>query len=143
MYHYKESGLQNVWLVNGYAVHKTKHGKGVSIQNVQELHCFIGSVLAKKPHLTGCELRFLRKEMEMSQSALGRLLGTSEQNISLWERRGRVPKTSDRLIRLIYLEHTGKNPKIVELIERINQLDSQKQEKMTLAANDGNWKVAA
>lgn len=144
MYHYTESGLQNVWLVNGYTVRKTPYGKGVSIHDVENLHRLIGRSLAQKPHLTGAELRFLRKDMGMSQSGLAALLGTSEQNISLWERRGRIPKTSDRFVRLIYLEHIGdKNQKIRELIERLNALDQQAVERLEFAENKGQWKEAA
>src|SRR5437016_11253514 len=82
MYHYTESGLGNVWLKNGYVMKNTPYGEGVSIQDVEGLHKLIGTIIAKRPKLTGKELRFLRKEMEMSQRALGELLGTSEQNIS-------------------------------------------------------------
>jgi DNA-binding transcriptional regulator YiaG len=144
MYHYTESGLQNVWLVNGYTVRKTPYGKGVSIHDVEGLHRLIGRSLAQRPHLTGAELRFLRKEMGMSQSGLAALLGTSEQNISLWERRGRIPKTSDRFVRLIYLEHIGdSNQKIRELVERLNALDQQAIERLEFAENKGKWKEAA
>ena len=96
-----------------------------------------------KPHLTGCEFRFLRKEMGLSQSAMASLLGTSEQNISLWERRGRIPRTGDRLVRLIYLEHIGNNAKIRELIDRLNKLDQQKVDRLYFAERAGKWKEAA
>lgn len=144
MYHYTESGLQNIWLENGYTVVKTRHGKGISINDVEGLHRVIGKALAKKPKLTGGELRFLRKEMGMSQSALAALVGTSEQNVSLWERRGGVPRTADRLVRLIYLEQIGNNPKVRDLIDRLNLQDrEQKVEKLTFTELAGNWKEAA
>jgi putative transcriptional regulator len=144
MYHYTESGLQNIWLENGYAVVKTKHGKGMSINEVEGLHRAIGRTLAMKPKLTGGELRFLRKEMGMSQSALSALVGTSEQNVSLWERRGGIPRTADRLVRLIYLEHMGNNPKVRDLIDRLNLLDrEQKRGKLTFSEYSGKWKEAA
>lgn len=143
MYHYTESGMQNVWLENGYTIRKTKHGKGVSIHDVEGLHRSIGRALARKPHLTGSELRFLRKEMGMSQSALAGLVGTSEQNVSLWERRGRMPRTADRLMRLIYLEHIGNNSKVREMIDRLNELDQQGLERLCFAEKAGTWKEAA
>lgn len=143
MYHYTESGLQNIWLENGYVVRKTKYGKGVSIHDVDGLHLSIGKTLALKSHLTGCELRFIRKEMGLSQSAMAALLGTSEQNVSLWERRGRIPRTGDRLVRLIYLEHIGNNSRIREVIDRLNRLDQQKVEKLYFAEKAGKWKEAA
>lgn len=142
MYHYTESGLQNVWLTSGYVVRKTPYGKGVSIQDVAGLHKAICNVITRKPSLTGAELRFLRKEMEMSQSALAKLLGTSEQNVSLWERRGRIPRTSDRLVKLICLEYIRSDVKIRELIDRLNEQDVKAQEKIRFE-HDRTWREAA
>lgn len=144
MYHYIESGLVNIWLKNGYVMQNTPYGKGVSIQDVEGLHKLIGALIAKRPKLTGNELRFLRKEMELSQRALAELLGTSEQNISLWERRGRIPKVNDRLVKLIYLEHVDPNGniKIRELIDRLNEEDTRKEEKIQLEKTS-SWREAA
>lgn len=143
MYHYTESGLQNVWLKNGYVIRETPYGKGVSIHDVAGLHKLIGRTIARQPKLTGAQLRFLRKEMGMSQSALAALIGTSEQNISLWERRGHIPKTSDRLIILLYMEYIGENQKIRELIDRINSQDRGVQEKFEFEQKKEVWKEAA
>ncbi|TWP39194.1 transcriptional regulator, partial [Xylella fastidiosa subsp. fastidiosa] len=38
MYHYTESGLGNVWLRNGFTVHKTPYGDGIAIDNLPSLH---------------------------------------------------------------------------------------------------------
>jgi hypothetical protein len=68
-YHYKESGLDNVFLENGFKIHKTKYGKGVSIENTEELHRVLGTWLIRLPKpLIGAELRFLRLEMELTQT---------------------------------------------------------------------------
>ena len=143
MYHYTESGLQNVWLKNGYTVHKTPYGKGMAITDVAGLHKAIGLVLARLPKLTGAQFRFLRKEMGMSQKAIATLLGTSEQNISLWERRGHIPRPSDRLVKVLYNEHVrGDNLTIKGLIERIIAQDDAPQEKLEFE-NDNIWKEAA
>ena len=96
-YHYTESGLQNVWLENGFAIHETPYGKGVSIHDVTGLHRVIGCALARLPRITGPQVRFLRKELGLSQKELAALLGTSEQNVFLWERRGRMPRGRDQL----------------------------------------------
>jgi DNA-binding transcriptional regulator YiaG len=142
MYHYTESGLQNIWLKDGYKVVKTPYGKGVAVQDLAGLHDAIGRSIALRPRMTGAELRFLRKEIGLSQRALGELIGTSEQNISLWERRGRIPKVSDRMIKLIYLEHAQGNVKIRELIERQNNLDVKAQERLKFEKKP-KWKEAA
>ncbi len=144
MYHYTESGLKNVWLKNGYVVKNTPYGEGVSIQDVEGLHKLIGTIITKRPKLTGPELRFLRKEMAMSQKALATFVGTSEQNVSLWERRGRVPQAADRLIKLAYLETISSdgNVQIRALIDRLNDLDATAQEQMRFEKTK-EWKKAA
>jgi hypothetical protein len=45
MYQYKESGLDNVWLKDGYHFHKTPYGRGISIQDTEGLHELIGQSL--------------------------------------------------------------------------------------------------
>lgn len=138
-YHYTESGLTNVWLANGFTIRKTKYGEGVSIHNVDGLHRAIARALANKPHLTGAQVRFLRKEMGMSQRGLGELLGVTDQSVALWERKGRLPKTADRLLRLIYVEHDKGNAPIVSFIQRINDLDQQDHEQIIAKEAKGSW----
>lgn len=144
MYHYIESGLRNIWLTNGYTVKKTPYGEAVSIQDVEGLHRLIGSIIARRPRLSGPELRFLRKEMSMSQKALADFVGTTEQSVSLWERRGRVPKAEDRLIKLAYLEMIDRhgNVKIKDTINRLNELDNTAFEQLKLT-KAREWKEAA
>ena len=57
MYHYRESGLDNVYLENGYRNHKTPYGEGVSILDTEGLHKVIGQTLicTQRP-LNGAEL---------------------------------------------------------------------------------------
>ena len=65
-YHYRESGLDNIFLIDGFRVHKTKYGRGVSIDNTEGLHKAIGRWLIDLPKpLNGAELRFLRLEMDL------------------------------------------------------------------------------
>ncbi len=140
-YHYTESGLTNVWLANGYTIRKTKYGEGVSIQDSEGLHRALARALSNKPRLTGTEVRFLRKEMGLSQRGLGELLGVTDQAVALWERKGRLPKTADRLLRLIYVEHDKGNAPIRTTIERINDMDSQDHEQIIAETARGGWKT--
>lgn len=140
-YRYTESGLTNVWLANGYTIRKTKHGEGVSIHDMDGLHRALARALSKKPRLTGTEVRFLRKEMGLSQRGLGELLGVTDQAVSLWERKGQLPKTADRLLRLIYLEHDRGNAPIRSTIERINDMDAQEREQIIAEEAKGGWKT--
>src|SRR5690606_37742785 len=125
MYHYTESGLRNVWLANGYKIRNVGGQEAVAIHDVDELHAAIGRNLARKSRLTGTELRFLRKEMGLSQKRLADMLGSTEQTVSLWERRGKIPVGYDRLVRAFYLEFLDGNVKLQEMVERLIDLDGK------------------
>jgi putative transcriptional regulator len=142
-YHYTESGLRNVYLENGYTVHETPYGEAVSINDVDGLHRAIGTSIAKKARLTGSELRFLRKELGLSQRALALLIGSSEQNVSLWERRGRMPRLADRIVRLLYLEAAEGNLKIKNALEALVEVDEHPSDRLAFHAENGGWKEAA
>lgn len=144
MYHYTESGLRNVWLTNGYKTRNIGGEVAVAIHAADELHKMIGKHLARKTRLTGTELRFLRKEMGLSQKRLGDLVGATEQTVSLWERGRRIPVGYDRLVRVIYLESLDGNVKVQEMIDRLIELDREEgEERMVFEDTDAGWKEAA
>ena len=109
MYQYTECGLDNVWLANGYTEANIGGETVVAVQNVEGLLRSIAATIAhKEGRLTPQEVRFLRHEMNESQSALGDLLGVQGQSIANWEK-GRVPipKAEDVLLRVLYCESIG------------------------------------
>lgn len=104
MYHYKESGLPHVYLVNGYKEIVTPNGKAVVINDVEGLHLAIAyTAVTLRKHLTGPEVRFIRKYLEQTQAQFAELLGVEEQTVRLWEKRPRAPKAADRAVRLLFL----------------------------------------
>jgi len=145
MYHYTDCGLRNVWLANGYRRVKTPYGAGVAVEGVPALHRAIGLWLAKKPRqLSGAEIRFLRKELDLSQRALAEIVGQTEQTVSLWERRGRIPKTADRFIRAFYREAVEGNAQIRNILARLAAKDAKDaEERVTFAMKARQWKMAA
>jgi putative transcriptional regulator len=143
MYHYTESGLQNVWLRNGYRRVRTAYGEALSIHDVPGLHRVIGRALARRTHLTGGGLRFLRKELGLSQKGLAQMVGTSEQNVSLWERRGRIPVAADRLVRLVYLDAIDGNVQVRAIMGQLLALDAADAERIELAEGVKGWREAA
>lgn len=146
MYHYTESGLKNVWLRNGYAERETPYGKTVAIEDLLGLHRAIASTLVvKSGKLTGTEIRFLRKEMEMSQSTLGSLLGVSAQTLALWEKgRAKITVPAERLLRLTVKGHFNGNARIRQAIEMLNQLDALANDgKLVFEEQQKKWKSAA
>lgn len=145
MYHYLEGGLDNVWLVNGYKVRKTPYGKAVAIEDVDGLHRSIAERLVGKPGpLARDEFRFLRKELGLSQKALGAILGAEEQAIARWERGvSKVDETAGRFLRALYREHRHGKARIREMVKRLNALDEVEQARITLRRDKTDWKVAA
>src|SRR5260370_23781318 len=92
MYHYRESGLSNVWLVNGFDWVETPYGKAVRIRNPDGLQRTIAEAIAAKPgELSGEEFRFLRKTMNLSQHVLAGMLGHEEQTVAIWAKRRGPP----------------------------------------------------
>lgn len=145
MYHYRECGLRNVWLANGFEEHDTPYGEGVAIHDLEGLHRTIAhGLVGKGGKLTGAELRFLRQEMDMSQAKLAAMLGNEAQTVALWEKRGGQPKIADRFIRAIYRELNEGNAQIRAMIERLVDSDIEEADaRLTLEQDDGGWRLAA
>lgn len=131
MYHYKECGLDNVWLVDGYHVRRTPYGEAIAIDDVPGLYGSIArSVVEKAGALSGKEVRFLRKHLDSSQRVLGAALGSDEQTISRWERgETKIPGAADRLLRAYYRELKHGNAGLKELFGRLGKLDGQVAER--------------
>ena len=148
MYHYTESGLPNVFLRGGYAVHDTEYGEGVSIHDLAGLHKAIGqNILHKSPALTGDEVRFLRKEMDLTQNSLSGILKVSEDTLRGWEN-GRVgiSPPADSLLRIIYQAKVNGNSNVCDLLEDISRIDREMAEcerEMNFDESEGAWQEAA
>lgn len=122
MYQYKDGGLKNIWLTNGYKVQKTSYGQAVAIDDVAGLTEAICLALTKKPSkLTGAEFRYLRQGLMMSQPSLGAVLGVTNQAVALWEKTGKVPKMADTAIRLIYTAHAKGNEQVKNIVTALNE----------------------
>ena len=140
MLHYTSCGLDNVWLRNGYKVHKTAYGSGVAIKEADALHALLATnLLAKKGRLSGKEFRFLRVQLGMSQGAIAKLQGVTEQSVSLWERTGKVPAANDMLTRLCYLSHTAGDTPISQAIERLKIVEKLVHERIVASTAGAKW----
>ena len=145
MYKYIESGLDNIWLINGYKNHKTPYGKGVSIDNADALHVAIGHAIASSLNkIKPQEFRFLRVQMELSQKDLGSILGADQQTIARWEKgTTKIPGPAEKLMRLYYLDYIKENPEIVELCQNLAEIDEQNHAKRrNFEDRDGDWRQA-
>ncbi len=145
MYHYKECGLDNIWLRNGYTLHETPYGEGVSIDDIDGLHTSIGKAIAEaSTPLTPAEFRFLRDELDLSQKRLGALWDKGEQTVANYEKEvSPIPRVYDRNLRGLYLESIDEQSNLREMLEALadldNQLDAIKRD-MTFGENEqGEW----
>jgi DNA-binding transcriptional regulator YiaG len=147
MHHYTGCGLKNIWLKNGYTLKTTPYGKAVSIQNLEGLHKVIGlDLIMNKKHFSGLDIRFLRKELDLSQIDLAHFFGVGDTTVRNWESgRGKIAEPAERLLRVLYREQACGDGKIKELLDRLGQLNRDNHRaKMTFEETaKGIWRTAA
>ncbi|MBU2755190.1 transcriptional regulator [Acidithiobacillus sp. CV18-2] len=129
MFHYESIGLPNIWLANGYDTVETPYGKAVAIHDLNGLHqAIIDHLVHSLNPLTGPELRFLRKELGLSQKTLGDYLGRDAQSVALWEKRATSTRSmlmADRLLRLLAIEHSKGTAPVKDLLDYLRDADSK------------------
>lgn len=146
-YHYTECGLDNVYLRCGYDIEDdAEYGEIVSIHDADELHRAIGDFLVRnKKILTGKELRFLRKEMDLTQAELGKWLGVTDQAVARWEKdKTDIPGSADYLIRTLFVDHLGQlsaGLSIRDLLSAVEKNDASREEGRHLFEHvNSDWK---
>lgn len=142
-YHYTDSGLDNVWLENGYTVHQTPYGEGVSIQDSDGLHKAIGQWLVSLPKpLNGAELRYLRLEMDLTQKSLAGILGQDEQAVRRWEkaRKRAIHGSADRLLRALYGEYVEGDGSVRSMVDRLAELDQIDSPVAHFCETESGWR---
>ncbi len=111
-YHYKESGLDYVWLVG---IFKNRCGKCgeiyIEIPHINDLHLLIGkNIVCKKELLTGPEVRFLRKEIGMKSKDMAAALSIEPETYSRWENgKQTIAAPHDKNLRMLYVMNASEN----------------------------------
>jgi hypothetical protein len=132
------TGLPNVFLEDGYAHRETGEGRVVVVHDIPGLYVAIGEAVARRRDLTGAEVRFLRKRLELSQAELAACLQTSEQTVSLWERgKVNIPGSESMLLRVLYLERMQRRPSAWQLAE---STDTQAPERLVFRKTVEGWR---
>lgn len=144
LYHYKGCGLDDVYLTSGYEVEKTPYGDGVRIRNLDSLHTQIGVHLIKcRKTLSGKEIRFLRHQLDLTQSELARFFGCNVQQVARYEKgQNRLAGPADRILRILFEEHIDHIGSVRDLLESLDAMDDN-TDQMVFADVDGKWKQAA
>jgi len=108
-HHYKECGLDNIYLV-GIEIHKCSCGEEiVNIPAITELQSLVAiRLIKKKTLLDGKEIKFLRKNAGLTAKRLGEIIGIDNSTISRWENDSQaISRAHDRLLRIIYANIKG------------------------------------
>lgn len=144
--HYKACGLDHVYLLSGYEIEETGYGKGVRIRNADGLHKVIGASLVRdRKLLTGKEIRFLRQQMDLTQSELARFFGCHAQTVARYEKEEcDMPGAVDHILRLLFKEHLSEGIGVRELLTVLDAMDDRTSEKLLFEVTDDSWhKIAA
>ena len=142
MYHYSSSGLDNVWLANGYTLRQTAYGEGVSIDDVDGLHRMLASQLAVKAGPLGRkELRFLRTYLNLSQDGLAKLVGVDAQTVSLWERSKKLPLSAETVVRMLVIQAGKGDTAIGKVIDQINSVERLVHQRIIASERRKSWKT--
>lgn len=148
MYKYTGCGLPKVYLSNGYEIHESPYGKGVTIHDLDGLHLALGEAVVNSPKpLVGHEFRFLRTELELSQAGLAELLGCNEQSVARWEKgkSKQVNAPAERLLRLIFRNSKLGDRKLDGVIKRLQALECTPPSPTTYVASEkrASWTAHA
>lgn len=143
LYHYTECGLNNVYLENGYTL--SKDGT-LFIEDIHGLHTEIARrVILQGRRLKGKEIRFVRHFMDLSQKALGEMLGVDYQTVHRWESgKNVIPKTADRFLKVVFHEYLDPDSSARMVIDMISDRDNNRgDEKISLLHKKNAWRGAA
>lgn len=124
-YNYSECGISNVMI---YGIKPCVDDKGetvIRIKNIEGLHRAIAqAVIQKKGRMTAEELRFLRTEMEETQSVLAKIIGYERLQIARWEKgECSIPQVVDMLMRTLAIQKLFRNrgPLLEETSKNISE----------------------
>lgn len=145
-YQYKESGLNNIILVDIpiYRCVSCKETE-VEIPGTKELHIFIAFMLLFKPtHLNGAEARFLRKSMGYTEEDLANSLGIKRVTVSRWENAKKgMKKDRDKHLRLFFMNKKSneflKAPGVMQIIKTLLSSLPIEGEKTDLKIHPDDW----
>jgi putative transcriptional regulator len=143
MLHYTACGLDYVYLANGFRREETAYGPGSAIDDIDGLHAAIAAdIVHHRATLAGPEIRFLRKELDLTQSALAHFLGVDVQTVARWEKgQSEIPGPADRLVRLLYLDHKGGSQAAREVLEALSELGDDHHQSRSFEEADGAWRL--
>lgn len=147
-YHYKECGLDNIYLGSGFSIEVIDDEETVSVHNVEGLWKAIGlDLVTRRKTLSPKEIRFLRTQMAKTQSELARLLRVDDQTVARWEKKkSKIPGPADLGLRMLFLNSDVAQPqgnliltKLQETISKLVEEDDPIMDELTFDRCDQHW----
>lgn len=113
----------------------------MAIQDVEGLTRVICRALARKVgRLNGAEFRYLRLHLRLSQKALARLLGNTEQSVANWEKRGHVPLWADKHMRILWQAAQEGNETVKRVVARLNDVERLLNQRIVVEETARGWR---
>jgi DNA-binding transcriptional regulator YiaG len=149
-YHYKECGLDNIYLMNGFEIEEVDGEEYVSIKAVDKLWKAIGlNLVTSKKILSPKEIRFLRGQMEKTQAEVASLLRVDDQTVARWEKgKVRLSGTADIAFRLLFLGSKVAHPeggkllsRWVETLRQMVEQDSPLSDDIHFVRHNHSWET--
>ena len=145
-YRFLESGLDYVYLLNGYELEKDEDGEEMlSIKNANKLHKEIAKNIALyKERLSYQEVRFFRSLLRLTQEQLAKELGVTSRQIQNWEskdEKSKITQPCENLLRIMIWEIYLDNDRAVKFFEE-NKKNRTHYKMMRLKNSKNNWKIA-
>ena len=148
LFPYEGCGLDWVLLANGYTIHETPYGQGVSIKDADSLHEVVLREIVTSPHpIRGQELRSSARcsMLDLSQEGMGKIIGVQRLQITRMESNRKKPITpsADRAVRMFFVLQRHDRALADRILERLNEFDDQEHERTTFTPSDHGWMRAA
>jgi DNA-binding transcriptional regulator YiaG len=149
-YHYKECGLDNIYLMNGFQIEDVDGEDYVSVDSIDELWKAIGlNLVTSQKLLSPKEIRFLRGQMDKTQAEVASLLRVDDQTVARWEKgKVRLSGTADIALRALFLGSPVSQPqgseilsKWIETLRKLVERDSPMSDDIAFVQNDHSWKM--
>lgn len=155
--HFTDCGLSDVYLLGGYRWETDEEGdKVLAVDDVDGLLRAIGVDMAlHRKGLAGQDIRFLRKQLGITQEELARWMNSTSQLVARWERgETNIKGAADALLRLFYLDKVGyiaetllgdpghQVSRALELL-RNNTGQPKRSKRLFGTDRDGSWKMKA
>lgn len=120
-YKYRDCGLDNIYLLNGFHKENIDGEEFVSIENIDSLWKAIGIHIATQAtQLAPAEVRFLRHYMDKTQAELAAVLKVSDQTVARWEKgKTELPGAAELALRLMFLVSPLAQPDGMEIVTTV------------------------